>query len=329
MTYSHLSAGQVQVWKIATQILDEFNLNPTTTNEQQGAVAYQTLLDRFAQDSVIRQDYYTGCRIVAKQVANSYIVWLATKQRSKKISPGAALPIAFDRMDFHGSVNGGWELDFERQVYQGGVRTPAVTARAVLTLAQGATLYPEKIGITYFANSRIMQLTGGNHRLLAYKLLGIPAISLEKLEACQVVVYDDDSDEQLNKDLLCLEALERSPDPRQSQIVATGNEALINTLAATYGGSLNGQQATELYRFAEYDLHHHPLMPSYNNQNPLLDRLTDYAVAYRRAGQSAEFGRGWVERIFTPQISSNKLTDQQKELVVRLAAWRKGYPPLG
>jgi len=162
-----LSAGQAQVWKIAVQVLAEFNLDPVVIDERQGAAAYQTLLDRFAQDAVIRQDHYTGCRIVTKQVANSYITWLTTKQRSKQPSPSQALlPIDFDRMDFNGSVNGGWELDFERRVYQGGVRTPAVTARAVLTLAQGDILYPKKIELSYFVNSRIMQLTGGNHRLL-------------------------------------------------------------------------------------------------------------------------------------------------------------------
>jgi hypothetical protein len=330
MNRSLLSDGQAQVWQIAAEVLAEYRIDPVTTDENKHAAPYQALLNRLANDPLIRQDRYTGCLIADKQVANSYINWLTTKcleadRLVKKNLPSTVLPVDFNRMDFGGSTSGAWELDFTQRMYMGGVERPLSTARAMLTLAAGADLYSTKLCITYFANSCIMQPTGGNHRLMAYKLLGIAGFSADKLRAGKVLVYEDIPDERLNRALLCLERLERSPDPRESKIGAIGDEERILRLATKFGADASDSGPNELGRFFEQDLLDNPAPSPYNQKNPFLDLLGDYAAAYYPADKAGP-SRAWFTRAYAGKNTEDHLPENQKAIRKRLRAWRKMQP---
>lgn len=324
MTHPFLSDGQLQVWQIAREILAEYGLNPVTMDEYRHAAAYDSLLSRLANNPLIRQDRYTGCLVVDKQVANSYLDWLATNWRKagrvvRKNLPHAVLPLDFDRMVFGGSTSGSWELDFTWRMYQGGVARPLSTARAIMTLVAGADLYTDKLAITYFANSRIVQPTGGNHRLMAYKLLGIANLSTDSLRAGEVLVCEDAPDEQLNQALLFLEQLERLPDPRESNIRAADEEERILYLATKFGHNADSSGPSELVRFFEQDLLTNPAPPPYNQRNPFLDLLSNYAAAYYPADRP---GRTWFTKLYTGKNADNHLPENQQAIRSRLRVWR-------
>ena len=312
--------------QIAAEVLKEFRIDPVVLSEHSDSAPYSALLHRLADDSIVRNDLYTGARIVEKEVANSYIEWLINARqhsnRSKQASEKRLLSIDFNRMAFFGSIAGSWGIDPERKVYEGGVRAATVTARAVLTLAKGDELYSDKFEISYLVNSRIMRITGGNHRLLAYKLLGIAEFPTGNLTDQQVTLYDDSPNERLNTALLCLESLYTSHDPRNNEIKGIpGNEELVMQLAEAYGAYSESAGYTGLYDFVKEDLAQlrsrllNRLGQS-EHHNPTLADLADYANAYQCfQGYTSQ---SWLTRLVKGRGLVEQLSSSQKEIHGRL-----------
>jgi len=318
------SAGQAQVRQIAAEVLSEFPINPITLSEKKDDRVYKILLTRLAQNSTVQADLYTGSRIVEKEVANSYFGWLTDtkRSRSEQMLGKRLLPLDFNRMDFHGSVAGSWEIDSERKIYEGGMRN-TVTARAVLTLAKGDMLYSEGLGIEYLINSRIVRITGGNHRLLAYKLLGIADLPTENLQERQVSLYEDLPNEPLNQALLRLESLCVSHDPRLRAITGfDGQEELVLQLAGEYQPeSQSAASFGSLYNFVKEDLAeiserslNRPGQPGH--QELSLTTLADYARAYQHfAGITTQT---WLRKFVKSKGPAEKPSYNQQAIFERL-----------
>lgn len=290
--------------------MNEFGINPVTTSNVAGSVPYSTFLQRLAQDCTVQQDYHTGARIVEKEVANSYVTWLQAKAKEIGVPTLKSLPINLCRMVFYGSSIGEREINLERKVYEGGARTPNVTARAALSLVQGAALYTgrfvDKLDFTYLVNSKIICITGGNHRLLSYKLLGIADLPLENLPNYSIILYEDVPDEQLNQALLCFESLEPAYDPRQTKTVVHNNEEAIIQLATTYGAYANGGAFNDLYLFVKEKLATPAGKAQYEDSTSIVALLERYAKDYKDAGincYSGNNGNGLLDKIFSKIFS--------------------------
>lgn len=319
------SIGQAQVLQIALEMLEEFCIDPVTLWENTDSRAYNTLLVRLANDSTVCNDPYTGGRIVEAGVANSYINWLTNRAQSssERVSKQRFLSLDFNRMAFMGSVAGSWNIDPERKVYQGGARA-SVTARAVLTLAKGGKLDTNDFSLSYLANSRIMRITGGNHRLLAYKLLGIADFPTEHLLDHQLTMYEDLPNERLNQALLRLESLCAAYDPRNNQVPGLlGNEELVMQLGAAYGAYSDDAGYNGLYDFVKKDLAQLRARslnrPEQSNfYNPSLLLFSDYAQAYQYfMGFTSQ---SWLTRLMKEKRLGETLSASQKEIHERLVA---------
>lgn len=254
------SLGQKQAWNIAKAVLEETGINPLTADgelpNQIGYAAYSTFLRRLKEDPLVRQDLYTSQRIIKKEVATSYINWLIKNgtKRTVPLAAGTQIDVDFNRIAFHGSSIGCafGKLKVGQRIYQGGsARATGSTARAALTLANGDAIPVGEMRMNYLTNSRILCVLLGNHRAIAYKLLGVRNFPAQIVDLC-----DDSPNEELNRALLYLEGLYTLRDPRETKIEVTtqSDVELAIQLAKTYKAAAAGSKINELYSFTKRDL---------------------------------------------------------------------------
>ncbi|OUJ69888.1 hypothetical protein [Hymenobacter crusticola] len=335
-----LSPGQKEAWRIAASVLKEFALDPVCV-KQEGEIVYNTFLSRLAESQTIQEDVYTGSRILEKDVAENYVEWIIAKALEIKgeFSEELTLPIDFKRMNFNGSVYGEWYTDPERKLYKGGARTPSSTARAVLTLASGADLYIGEMNISYYVNSKIMQITGGNHRMMAYKLLGISTFPVGKLfnsslanknqsqlNRGSLTLYDDFPNEALNKALLWVESFYRMTDPQgpMPTLTVVGQETVILGLAAEYHSDSDGENFNELFRFTKHDLLDPRIEQNKRTDRGFINVLTNYLTVYQLFAQ-VKYSMGWFKLLFEKKKTIAQLTPIQAEIQGRWHVWRQSH----
>ena len=307
--------------------MKEFPIDPLTAEEDEiegiAYQAYQALLNQLSEDQIVRTDRYTGCRIVEKEVATSYINWLmkSATRSATQVPPHGQINVDFNRMAFFGSSIGsgmGQELKIRQRIYQGGSRTPSVTARAVLTLVKGGAPSTWLMRMDYLVNSRILYISGGNHRSIAYKLLGLTNFPAEK-----ITVYDDFPDEPLNRALLCLESLYTLPDPRDTKIVVGSQQTLALELGEKYGANSLGSRPNELYRFTKLDLTNPVASQSAVGNTSFLDLLAHYAAVCATLSQPKGKQSWWQQRFQRQNIAA--LPDPiQESIRRRWLEWRAG-----
>lgn len=322
------SPGQNQVWNLARAVLAEFPVNPTTTKGAEesdgiGYHVYKTFLSRLKKDRVVRQDLYTGRRIVKKEVATSYVEWL-TKNATARVAPVAAgdpIAVDFNRIAFYGSAIGSGmsePLAVRQRVYEGGSSRPTgSTARAVLTLVKGDDLPTDGLDMTYLSRSRVLCVTGGNHRAIAYKLLGLRNFPLEKVKIC-----DDCPNEALNQALLCLESLYTPRDPRGTSISirtpADADRAIA--LGKAYGAYSRGTRPSALFLFTKWDLFDPESPRTAGLNTSALDLLSLYTNVCQPLPSPRP--RAWLQRLFQRDIKTAQTALPYEEVEMR-ARWVK------
>ncbi|MGI4735031.1 MAG: hypothetical protein ACRYG7_07625 [Janthinobacterium lividum] len=257
-----ISPGQIRVQELASQFLKENPLlDPQKLKETspQGYDSYKKFLALLEHDPIVCADPLLAQRIVVREVAISYVAWLGATSYGELNSTQVPILINFHRMMFGGSCFGNSykEQDYERKVYQGCARTSTVSARAVLTLANGGVVFGSHINLVYYTKSRILDISTGNHRLLACKMLGIPTLANIDVDPKCITICDDQPNEPLNSALLYFEELyphENLTKSRwQMQDIIT-YESLLLDLAATYQRSTTTDERNELYLFTKHDL---------------------------------------------------------------------------
>jgi hypothetical protein len=326
------SPGQNQVWCIAKAILEEFDINPTTTDggeeKDAGYEAYKTLLCRLEKDQIVQQDIYTGQLIIEKDVATSYVNWLCNNaiKSVALVASGEQIDVDFNRISFNGSSIGSGmsePLKVQQRIYQGGSKKPkGSTARAVLTLVKGDDIPTDGMRMTYLFNSRILIVTNGNHRAIAYKLLGLRNFPVEKLD-----IYDDYPNEKLNQALLRLESLYTLYDPRNTSI-SIRNESdldLALKLGEAYGADSPGTLPSELYYFTKHDLSDPKSEKSAGMNTTFLDLLKLYTDIYQKLPTPRP--QAWWQRLFqsgdkTPQ---RVMKYEEEQIRTRWLEWRATF----
>nr|GEW82228.1 hypothetical protein [Tanacetum cinerariifolium] len=256
-----ISPGQVQIQKLASQFLQESLIDPQKLDEKtpEGCRSYRDFLDRLEHDPIVCNDSLLAQCIVVRDVAISYVKWLEATRHGELDATQVPIVLDFHRMVFGGSCFGNSmkEQDYERKVYQGCARTSTVTARAVLTLANGDVVPGSNINLVYYAQSRILDISTGNHRLLACKMLGIPTLANINVAPKCITIYNDQPNETLNRALLYFEDLYPAENPTktrwQTQDVIN-YEPLLVDLADTYRRSTITDKRNELYLFTKHDL---------------------------------------------------------------------------
>jgi hypothetical protein len=268
MNISIPSAGQRRVRQIAAQIWDDFpkSLSLSVLAKEDKHDAYEALLSRLKEEQVIKDDLYTGCRVDYMEVAMSYVEWIGSTKgpeltaEEAGVIEGFLLHDKFNRICFNGSAVESQmkpvclKPEPPRLVYQGGYARESTTARAVLTRIKGGYWPSYQTGSTYYVNSKIMDVGTGNHRFLAFKLLGD-----ERFPADTMSFYKDYPDENLNQALLYLESLYTLKGKVIALIKAKGKEELLLELAASFGATQHtsssaSENQSEIYLFAKYDL---------------------------------------------------------------------------
>lgn len=278
-----LTAGQLRVQQLASQFLEEKEINPQTLHHEgaQGEPIYDEFLARLVKDEVVRCDSLLAERVVDSEVAALYVVWLEATKPGKLDMNQTPVILDFHRMLFNGSCFGDApSRDYGRKVYEGCSTRTRVTARALLTLASGGTVDSINcnfIDFQYYANSRIINIANGNHRLLACKLLGRNTLGNITLHPAFSVIYDDQPNEPLNRALLYFERMYAGDSYRNNTLstqYVIGHEALWLKLAAAYERSTETDKRNELYLFTKYDLNKRAVLM------PPPTSLDDYVTVY-------------------------------------------------
>ena len=306
-----LSPGQIRARAITADVLRAFS------NQSDNEAAHHALLTQLAAETIIREDLYTGARIVSQTLARSTMNWLS-KHSTARAAPPAARAVDFSRVYFGGSAVGydGW-LDTSLKVYQGGTKHLTM-AHAMLTLASGDAVPTKKMEITHYGPSNVLWVTEGNHRLLARTMLGhavFPTQCIDWQEAPPM-------EASLNRALLCLESVAGA---EATGFPIDGNADHIRRLAAAYEATAGVGEETELSRFTREDLASQRMLMRPGSDWPVLDVLTDYERAYQAAAIPLR-RKLWLERVLSLRSVLNPqqlpLTAHQQEIQERLLSWQ-------
>jgi hypothetical protein len=362
MNTSIPSAGQRRVRQIAAQIWDDFakSLSLSVLAKEYKHDAYEALLSRLKEDQIIKDDLYTGCRVDYMEVAMSYVEWIGSTKgpeltaEEAGVIEGFLLHDKFNRICFNGSAvesqGGAVRLNDSaveshmrpiclkpeppRLVYEGGYTRASTTARAVLTRIKGGYWPSYETGSTYYVNSKIMNVGTGNHRFLAFKLLGD-----NKFPADRMSFYKDYPDENLNQALLYLESLYTLKGKAIALIKAKGKEELLLELAASFGAtqhtySSTNENQSEIYLFAKYDLAEDDgkRIDTIRNLNEsqrsaaFLALLNDYKVVASQRDANKTSSLNWLKKVsvFFTRSTANKqssFTVSQQEIAERWQQW--------
>ena len=201
MNISTLSIGQIRVREIGYEVLKSYSIDPVRNKDKEHE-AYRAVFNQLQEDQIIHCDRYTGCKVKDKDVSHAYMNWI--KMNSRKLSVGSMENFAFSRMIFHGSVDDSY-FNQDKRVFQCGSRY-STTTRAILSLLNGEEVPTDNMSISYFIHSGVSEIHTGNHRMLAYKLIGKSDFPLEAVhffEECS-------PNESLNHALLFLEGFNRN-----------------------------------------------------------------------------------------------------------------------
>lgn len=320
-----LTAGQLRVQQLASQFLQEQQIDPQTLWERdpQGAEAYALFLARLAQDPTICGDALLAGRIVDSEVAVLYLKWLAATNRGELDANRVPIVFDFQRMIFNGSCfdYGMGEPEYKCKVYEGCTTRTTVTPRAVLTLANNGVVYGKEMNLHYYANSRITYIVNGSHRLLACKVLGISTLKDFTVNPACCTIYDDQPNEPLNRALLYFERMYagdsyRKKAPPIQHVI--GYEALWLKLAATYEHITDPNKRNELYLYTKYSLNKRAvLMPP-----PTL--LDDYVTVYKYLNLTTPPVSGIVRFLRLVGLASTpaaSITLNESQLAI-LADWK-------
>lgn len=343
-----VSTGQRRVRELASQFLKEkYPLDPQKLHEDspQGQRSYNDFLTILEHDSIVCSDSLLAQLIVIREVAISYVRWLEATNHGKLSSTQVPIVLDFQRMVFGGSCFGNSmkEQDYERKVYQGCARTSTVSARSVLTLANGGVVPGSNIVLIYYTNSRILDITGGNHRLLACKMLGISTLVNINVDPKCITIYDDQPNEPLNRALLYFEELyaaENLTESRWQMQDIINYESMLLELAATYQRSTAADERNELYLFTKHDLAEltkltekengprlHGELPAATSSNKVLSNmrlpelLHDYAAVHTHLNTPPP-RVSWFLQVVKRQPKIIPLTSNQQVIKSRWEKWR-------
>lgn len=346
MNTSIPSAGQRQVRQIAAQIWDKFSISLSVLAKEREHPAYEAFLFLLQESQVVKNDLYTGCRVDYMELAMSYVEWIGSTKGPKLTAEeagavgGFLLHDKFNRICFNGSAVEAqmrpicFKPEPPQLVYQGGYARASTTARAVLTRIKGGYWSNIETGSTYYVNSKIMNVGGGNHRFLALKLLGD-----EKFPTHNMSFYEDYPNENLNQALLYLESLYTLKGKAVALIQAKGKEELLLKLAAFYGAtqytsSSAKENQSEIYLFAKYDLAEddgkkiETIRNLHESQRSavFLSLLNDYKVVATQRNANKTSRLNWLKKAsaFLTRSTVNKQsssTVSQQEIAERWEQW--------
>ncbi len=307
------SPGQIRARAVAADVLRAFS------NQPDKEAAHHALLAQLAAEAAIREDPYTGARIVSQTLARSTMNWLSDHS-TPRAAPHKVPAVDFSRVYFGGSAVGydGWP-DTSLKVYQGGTKGLTM-AHTMLTLTGGGAVPTHRMEIVHYHPGNVFRVTGGNHRLLACMMLGhavFPTECIDWREAPPV-------EASLNRALLCLESVAGA---EATGFPIDGNEGYIRQLAAAYETADGAGEQSELRRFAQADLaaQHGPVPAGPHAPVPdVLGHLADYVAVCRAAAPRRK--EPWLERLLGrgPALAARGpvLTARQEQVQQRFTAWR-------
>lgn len=176
---SALTPGQVRVRELALPLAASYAQLHTDwfAGKKLGAL-YDQLYAYLRTDPLLKTDPVTSQPLGCPTISRNYISWLAA------ISQPYERPVhdlKFDTVIFYGSVAGSVIKSPDAPAWSGGQRWET-TVRAILTLMADLPMYTKQmLEIRYYRQSGILVGSEGNHRLLAYVLVGrsdIPTLTI-------------------------------------------------------------------------------------------------------------------------------------------------------
>lgn len=174
-----LTPGQVRVRELALPLAPMYRqLDEDWSTSEELEALYQQLYTHLCTDPLLKIDPVTSQPLGCPTISRNYISWLAA------ISQPSTHPVhdlQFDTVIFRGSVAGSVMESPDAPAWSGGQRW-TTTVRAILTLMAELPMYTKYMAdIRYYRQSGILVGCEGNHRLLAYVLVGrsdIPTLTM-------------------------------------------------------------------------------------------------------------------------------------------------------